>query len=116
MIFTYCVIMLGLQLIFWLVPNFISSTVSLCILGFFVGPIFATGMSVGLKLFPKELQPTALGYVFVLAQARGSFFPAVTGIIASRTGVKVMQLTLVGLIVATGIAWVVVPRVKHRNV
>lgn len=112
----YCVVMLCLQLIFWLVPNFISSTVSLCFLGFFYGPLFATGMSVGSKLFTKEQQPTALGYVFVLAQAGGSFFPAITGVIASRVGVKVMQPVLVGLIVATGLSWAFVPRIKHRDV
>ncbi|KAJ4370136.1 hypothetical protein N0V86_008872 [Didymella sp. IMI 355093] len=116
MTLAYCVIMLGLQLIFWLVPNFISSTVSLCFLGFFLGPMFAMGMSVGSKLFSKELQPTALGYVVVLAQAGGSFFPAITGVIASRAGVKVMQPMLVGLIFATGISWALVPKVKHRDV
>jgi fucose permease len=116
MTLVYCVCMLGLQLIFWLIPNFISSTVSLCFLGFFFGPLFATGMSVGSKLFTKEQQPTALGYVFVLAQAGGSFFPAITGVIASRVGVKVMQPVLVGLIIATGISWALVPKVKHRDV
>lgn len=116
MTLVYCVCMLGLQLIFWLIPNFISSTVSLCFLGFFFGPLFATGMSVGSKLFTKEQQPTALGYVFVLAQAGGSFFPAITGVIASRVGVKVMQPVLVGLIVATGISWALVPKIKLRDV
>lgn len=115
MTMVYCVLMLSLQLIFWLVPNFISSTVSLCLLGFFYGPLFATGMSVGSKLFSKEQQPTALGFIFVLAQAGGSFFPAITGVIASRVGVKVMQPVLVGLIVATGISWALVPKVKHRD-
>lgn len=72
-------------------------------------------MSVASKLFDKEIQPTALGFVFVLAQAGGSFFPAITGIIASRAGVKVMQPILVGLIVAMGISWAMVPRVKKRD-
>jgi fucose permease len=116
MTLVYCVCMLGLQLIFWLVPNFVSSTVSPCFLGFFFGPLFATGMSASSKLFTKEQQPTALGYVFVLAQAGGSFFPAITGVIASRVGVKVMQPVLVGLIIATGISWALVSRVKHRDV
>jgi fucose permease len=38
----YCVLILILQLVFWLVPNLISSAVSLCLLGFFYGPMFAT--------------------------------------------------------------------------
>jgi len=72
-------------------------------------------MSVGSKLFDKRIQPTALGFVFVLAQAGGALFPALTGVIASRAGVKVMQPILVGLIVATGIAWVLVPKVPKRS-
>ncbi|KAH6625299.1 major facilitator superfamily domain-containing protein [Boeremia exigua] len=116
MTLAYCVIMLALELVFWLVPNLISSAVTLCLLGFFFGPLFATGMSVGSKLFTKDEQPTALGLVFVLAQAGGSFFPAITGIVASRAGVRVMQPILVGLIVATGMSWVLVPKVKRRDV
>lgn len=72
-------------------------------------------MSIGSKLFEKEIQTTALGFVFVLAQAGGSFFPAITGIVASEAGVKVMQPILVGLIVAMGISWVLVPKVKKHD-
>lgn len=57
----YCGLILALQLVFWLVPNLISSAVAICILGFFYGPMFATGMSIGSKLFPKRIQPTAIG-------------------------------------------------------
>jgi fucose permease len=38
----YCILILILQLIFWLVPNLVSSAVSLCLLGVFYGPMFAT--------------------------------------------------------------------------
>ncbi|KAF1941014.1 MFS general substrate transporter [Clathrospora elynae] len=111
----YCVLILALQLIFWLVPSLIGGAVSISILGFFYGPLFATGMSTASRLFPKAIQPTALGFVFVLAQAGGSFFPAITGVVASQAGVKVMQPILVGLIVAMGISWVLVPRVEKRD-
>ncbi|KAF2186278.1 MFS general substrate transporter [Zopfia rhizophila CBS 207.26] len=86
MTMVYCVMILVLQLVFWLVPNLISSVVAICGLGFFFGPMFATGMSTGSKLFEKRMQPTALGFVFVLAQAGGSLFPALTGVIASKAG------------------------------
>lgn len=42
MTFAYCVMILVLQLVFWLVPNLISGAVSLCLLGVFYGPMFAT--------------------------------------------------------------------------
>ncbi|KAL7770080.1 hypothetical protein CFE70_000013 [Pyrenophora teres f. teres 0-1] len=115
MTMVYCVLILALQLVFWLVPSLVGGAVSISIMGFFYGPMFATGMSIGSKLFPKEIQTTALGFVFVLAQAGGSFFPAVTGIIASEAGVKVMQPMLVGLIVAMGVSWALVPKVKKRD-
>ena len=61
MTMVYCVMILALQLVFWLVPNLVSSAVAISFLGFFFGPMFATGMSIGSRLFPKDIQPTALG-------------------------------------------------------
>lgn len=47
----YCVVILALQLVFWLVPSLISSAVSISILGFFYGPMFATVSFSGLAMF-----------------------------------------------------------------
>ncbi|KAL1957552.1 hypothetical protein VTO42DRAFT_5779 [Malbranchea cinnamomea] len=110
MLLVYSVVCLGLQLLFWLVPNIIAASVAVSLLGFFLGPFFATGVSVGSKLFPPELCSSALALVFVLGQVGGSIFPAVTGIIAAHAGVKVLQPMLVGLIVAMGISWLLVPK------
>ncbi|KAF2848358.1 MFS general substrate transporter [Plenodomus tracheiphilus IPT5] len=115
MTMVYCVMILVLQLVFWLVPDLVSSAVTISMLGFFYGPLFATGMSIGSKLFEKDIQPTALGFVFVLAQAGGAFFPAITGIVDSQAGVQVMQPILVGLIIAMGISWAIVSHVKKRH-
>jgi fucose permease len=38
----YCCLGLSAQLVFWLVPNLISSVVAICLFGFFFGPLFAT--------------------------------------------------------------------------
>jgi len=38
----YCVLILALQLVFWLVPSLVGGAVSISILGFFYGPMFAT--------------------------------------------------------------------------
>lgn len=72
-----------------------------------------------------------MGLIFVLAQAGGALFPSLTGVIASQAGVKVviacavlfdgssqtqvMQPILVGLIVAMGISWALVPKVQKRD-
>jgi hypothetical protein len=52
-----------------------------------------------------------IGLVFVIAQAGGAIFPALTGVIATKVGVGVLQPILIGLIVAMGVSWALVPRV-----
>lgn len=42
MLLIYFVISIGLQLVFWLVPNIIAGATALSIMGFFQGPFFAT--------------------------------------------------------------------------
>ncbi|KAL1610044.1 hypothetical protein SLS60_001709 [Paraconiothyrium brasiliense] len=111
----YCCMILAFHLIFWLVPNLVSSAVSVSLLGFFYGPLFASGMSIASKTFEKRIQATAMGLIFVLAQAGGSLFPSLTGVIASQAGVKVMQPILVGLIVAMGLSWALIPKVSKRD-
>ncbi|OKP14233.1 Bypass of stop codon protein 6 [Penicillium subrubescens] len=49
-------------------------------------------------------------FVFVLGQIGGSIFPAITGVIAARVGVKVLQPMLVGLFSATAVSWLLLPK------
>ncbi|KAL4883161.1 putative MFS transporter [Aspergillus karnatakaensis] len=112
MVFLYTVLCLGFQLVFWLVPNIIAAAIAVSLLGFFSGPLFATGISVASKLFVPHIRSSALAFVFVLGQAGGSMLPALTGILASRVDVKVLQPMLVGLLAATGISWLLIPKAK----
>ncbi|KAI0840250.1 MFS general substrate transporter [Hypoxylon sp. FL0890] len=111
----YSALCVALQLVFWLQPNIIGSAVALSFIGFFSGPFFATGMSVASKLFPREDQPAALGFIFVLAQAGGAIFPSITGLIAANAGVAVLQPIVLALFVAGGISWWLVPKVPQRS-
>ncbi|CAG8088595.1 unnamed protein product [Penicillium olsonii] len=137
MIFIYVVLCVGLQLVFWLVPNIITEAVAVSLLGFFSGPFFATGISVGTKIFSPEIRSSAIGksrsvlllssdnmcstndtaFVFVLGQVGGSVFPALTGIIAGKKGVQVLQPILVGLLGAAGLSWLTLPKdaALHRE-
>ncbi|KAI4717426.1 MFS general substrate transporter [Aureobasidium sp. EXF-10727] len=117
MVTIYCLICIGLQIMFWLsVPNTIAAAVAISLVGFFSGPLFATGISVGSRLFPAEIRSTALSLVFVFAQIGGSLFPVITGLVSSSKGVWVLQPMLVGLISATAISWLLVPQPKSSNV
>jgi fucose permease len=61
MVFVYALLCLGLELLFWLVPNIIAGAVAISLFGFFAGPFFATGVSVGAQIFPPELRSSSLG-------------------------------------------------------
>ncbi|TLD26814.1 hypothetical protein PspLS_05327 [Pyricularia sp. CBS 133598] len=110
MLLIYSAICTALQLVFWLVPNIIASATALSIMGFFLGPFFATGVSVGSKLLPRKVRSQGLSLIFVVAQAGASLFPSLTGIIATRVGVQVLQPIVLALIVAGGICWWLVPK------
>ncbi|PPJ60434.1 hypothetical protein CBER1_07340 [Cercospora berteroae] len=108
-IMLYTLVCVVLQIVFWRVPDIIANAVIVCIMGFFLGPLFATGISVGSKLMPHEVQQSGLAVIFVMAQAGGSVFPAITGVIAAEGGVGTLQPILIGLLAALAISWFLVP-------
>lgn len=59
-IYTLCA--LGLELVFWLVPQIIVSAVAISLLGFFIGPLFPTGVIMATKLLPPDLHVAAIGF------------------------------------------------------
>lgn len=61
MLLLYVLLSLALQIIFWRVPNIPVDSVMVSLIGFLLGPSFATGVSVASKLIPTELRPSGLG-------------------------------------------------------
>ena len=59
---SYLALAVGFELIFWLVPNFISSAVTVSFVGFFLGPMFPAAVIVVTKLLPKQMHVSALGF------------------------------------------------------
>jgi len=116
MLLLYAIICFGMQLVFWLVPNLISSIAMFSMMGFFLGPFFAAGVSVASRILPKQIQSSALGLIFLVAQAGGAIFPSLIGVIASRAGVQVLPPIVAGLIVAMAFTWCFVPKLpSHRE-
>ncbi|KAJ4861453.1 major facilitator superfamily domain-containing protein [Trichoderma breve] len=115
MVFFYIVAAIGLQLIFWLVPNIIAASIAVSLIGFFTGPLFPTGISLGSKLFSPDIHSTALPLVFVFAQMGGSLFPIITGVVSADAGVRVLQPILVALLATTAVTWMLVPSPKSTS-
>lgn len=48
--------------------------------------------------------------IFVIAQAGGALFPSLTGLIAAKAGMKILQPIVVALLVVMGTTWAFVPK------
>ncbi|KAB8078501.1 major facilitator superfamily domain-containing protein [Aspergillus leporis] len=110
MVFVYLALAITMQLLFWLVPNIIVIAVAVCLLGFFIGPFYPIGLYVLTNVVPEKLRIGALGLTASLGQAGAAAFPFMTGAIASRAGVQVMQPIMLGLLIGIGLFWASVPR------
>jgi fucose permease len=71
----------------WLSPTAAVTAVALVLLGFFLGPIFPTTMSIAPRLAQPRLVPTAIGVMNAASLIGGSALPWVAGAIAQSTGI-----------------------------
>lgn len=62
----YAVLAIGLQLVFWLVPQFYVSAVAIALVGYFIGPFFPSAVIAAAKLLPPELHVAAIGFASAL--------------------------------------------------
>ena len=67
MLLAYGVVALGLEIIFWRVPNIAVDAVMVSLMGVALAPAFATGVSVASQVVPAELQPSGLGEILSIA-------------------------------------------------
>lgn len=111
----YLVLSVALQLLFWLVPQFIVSAVAVALLGFFLGPLFPGAVMVTAKLLPRHIHVSAIGFGMALGGTGGTVSPFAIGALASHRGVGVLQPVILALIVAVLIVWLCFPRVKKRD-
>ncbi|KAE8141928.1 major facilitator superfamily domain-containing protein [Aspergillus pseudotamarii] len=110
MVFVYLTLAVIMQLLFWLVPNIIVIAIAVFLLGFVIGPFYPIGLYVLTQVVPDNLRIGALGLAASLGQAGAAAFPFMTGAIASRAGVQVMQPIMLGLLIGIGLFWASLPR------
>ncbi|PGH10096.1 hypothetical protein GX51_00363 [Blastomyces parvus] len=104
-----------LELLFWLIPQFVVSAVMAAFLGFFLGPLFPAAVIAATKLLPKHLHVSAIGFAAALGASGATILPFAVGAIAQVKGVKVLQpIVLAMLIVDAGI-WLCLPSLSKKK-
>ncbi|KAL0932607.1 major facilitator superfamily transporter [Colletotrichum truncatum] len=111
----YLGLCVGLQLLFWLVPQFIVSAVAVAFLGVFLGPLFPGAVMLTAKLLPKHIHVSAIGFAMAIGGTGGTVFPFIIGAIATSKGVGVLQPIILALIVVVALVWLSFPRIQKKD-
>ncbi|KAI5194797.1 hypothetical protein AUEXF2481DRAFT_24824 [Aureobasidium subglaciale EXF-2481] len=111
----YLPIATGLELLFWLVPQFYVSAVAVALQGFFLGPLFPAAVVATTKLLPKHLHVSGIGFAAAFGGSGAAIFPFVTGVIAQSKGVQVLQPIILALLVVIWLFWISLPRIEKKR-
>jgi len=106
---------MGLELLFWLVPQFYVSAVAVALQGFFLGPLFPASVVQATKILPKHLHVFAIGFAAACGGAGASAFPFAVGAIAQRKGVQVLQPIVMALLATLLVLWLCLPRIQKKK-
>ncbi|CAE6389133.1 unnamed protein product [Rhizoctonia solani] len=114
-IYLYSILAIGLELVIWLVPDIIGNAVAVSFVGMLLGPMFPIILKVTSGLVPKRVLTGCIGWISSSGQVGSAVFPFMTGALAQKHGVKVLQPMLVGMIGALIVLWTLVPTGPQRH-
>lgn len=105
----YLVTSLILELLYWLVPNFVASVIFITFLGFFLGPLFPAVIVTATKLLPNDYHVGVIGFAAAFGGGGAAIFPFAIGAIAQSKGVQVLQPIILALLIFLLLLWLCVP-------
>ncbi len=111
----YLLCALGVQAIFWLLTSFPVSIISITVLGFFLGPLFPTGIVMITRLLRRELHVGAVAGVAAAGQVGSALFPFIVGATAERLGIQALQPFVFALLMCALGCWWCFPRLPERT-
>ncbi|HEY2983097.1 MAG TPA: MFS transporter [Jatrophihabitantaceae bacterium] len=101
-----CLVGVGLgAVLVWLAPVAFLASAGLAVLGFFLGPLFPTVMSVAPRLTVPRLVPTAVGLMVGTSVVGGAALPWLAGVIAQHAGAWTLLPYSIGLTALLGTVW-----------
>lgn len=101
--------------VFCLVVREAVAVGGMVVLGFWLGPIFPTGIVMVTRLMPRELHVGAVASVNAVGQIGGAVFPFVVGVIADSFGIGALQPIVFGLLICVLGAWWCFPRLPGKK-
>jgi fucose permease len=112
----YLAITVALEIVFRTVNSVATSVVTVMLLGFFLGPLFPSGVVMVTRLLPKHLHVSALAIAASIGQIGGAFSPFAVGALTQHWGAQIFQVVIFGLLLLVLSSWLSFPRLKTQEV
>lgn len=114
-LFIYSFLCIGLQLVVWLVPSLVVGAIAISIIGILQGPLYPIAMNHAGRILPRRLLTGSIGWIAGCGQAGSALLPFITGAIASKSGIEVLQPLLVAMMVFMTFIWAIVPNSAQKG-
>ncbi|KAH8917067.1 MFS general substrate transporter [Atractiella rhizophila] len=111
-VFYYLAVSLALEFIIWFVPNLEGNAVAVAFVGLAMGPLYPNVTNLTLNRLPRALHAGTMTFMASLAKTGnlgGALFPFLTGALAQRFSVNVLQPMVVIIFVLMFCVWTVAP-------
>ncbi|CDO73790.1 hypothetical protein BN946_scf185015.g119 [Trametes cinnabarina] len=110
----YLALAIALECIAWFVPILASTAVSTALVGVAISTFYAAAITTGGKLVPRAMHADAFALMSSIGQSGSALWPLIVGVMSTKKGIWVVEPTVVALLGAQGICWLLVPKVDRR--
>ena len=78
-------------MIVWLVPSFITSAISVSLIGLFLGPMYPIAINHVGRVLPRHLVNGTVGWMSACGAGGSALLPFLIGTMASKLGIESLQ-------------------------
>ncbi|PCH36403.1 MFS general substrate transporter [Wolfiporia cocos MD-104 SS10] len=113
-VFLYLLCAIALELLAWFLPFFASTAICTAFVGLAISTFYTAAIITGGKLIPRNMHADAFALISSVGQSGSALWPLVVGVMSTKSGIWVVEPTVVALLGAQGICWALVPKVQRR--
>ena len=106
---------IAFQLLVWLVPNIVGDAIAVALVGYVLGPVAPCSMVMFMRLLPRSIQTTSVGFISSAGSSGGALAPFLTGLLAQAVGTYVLHPVCIALFVVMLGCWWMLPTVEKRS-
>ncbi|KAI9269146.1 major facilitator superfamily domain-containing protein [Phascolomyces articulosus] len=113
---TLCTLLTVIVLaILWIVADVVIDSIAIISIGFLLGPMFPSTISLASKILPRNMHATSIGFMAGTGAGGAALFPFITGQVAGKFGILSMPGVCLVMAVTMQILWMIVPSDKDKR-